>query len=85
MNPSDEARPAADDDLPCIACGVSGPVSKLQLTELMFSTRERFGYRFDFGGLTFVHSGDTRAGWPLVRACEGGVDLLIHECFPPGD
>jgi ribonuclease Z len=41
------------------------------------------GYRFDFAGLVFVHSGDTRAGWPLVRACEGGVDLLIHECFPP--
>jgi ribonuclease Z len=41
------------------------------------------GYRLDFAGLTFVHSGDTRAGWPLVRACEDGVDLLIHECFPP--
>lgn len=42
------------------------------------------GYRIDFGGLTFVHSGDTRPGWPLVRACEGTtVDLLIHECFPP--
>jgi ribonuclease Z len=41
------------------------------------------GYRFDFAGLTFVHSGDTCAGWPLVHACEGGVDLLIHECFPP--
>ena len=41
------------------------------------------GYRFDFAGVTFVHSGDTRAGWPLVNACEGGVDLLIHECFPP--
>jgi ribonuclease Z len=41
------------------------------------------GYRIDFAGLTFVHSGDTCAGWPLVRACEGGVDLLIHECFPP--
>jgi ribonuclease Z len=42
------------------------------------------GYRVDFGGLTFVHSGDTRPGWPLVRACEGTeVDLLIHECFPP--
>jgi ribonuclease Z len=41
------------------------------------------GYRFDFAGLSFVHSGDTRAAWPLVRACEGGVDLLIHECFPP--
>lgn len=41
------------------------------------------GYRFDFAGLTFVHSGDTRPGWPLVRACEGSVDLLIHECFPP--
>lgn len=42
------------------------------------------GYRVDFNGLTFVHSGDTRPGWPLVRACEEGeVDLLIHECFPP--
>ena len=41
------------------------------------------GYRFDFAGLTFVHSGDTCAGWPLVHACEGGVDLLIHECVPP--
>jgi ribonuclease Z len=41
------------------------------------------GYRVDFAGLTVVHSGDTRAGWPLVRASEGGVDLLIHECFPP--
>ena len=30
-----------------------------------------------------MHSGDTCPGWPLVRACEGGVDLLIHECFPP--
>ena len=41
------------------------------------------GYRIDFAGLTVAHSGDTCAGWPLVRACEGGVDLLIHECFPP--
>jgi ribonuclease Z len=40
------------------------------------------GYRLDFAGLSFAFSGDTRAGWPLVRACEG-VDLLIHECFPP--
>ena len=41
------------------------------------------GYRIDFAELSFVFSGDTRACWPLVRACEGGVDLLIHECFPP--
>lgn len=41
------------------------------------------GYRIDFVGLTVVHSGDTSPGWPLVRACEGDVDLLIHECFPP--
>jgi ribonuclease Z len=41
------------------------------------------GYRLDFAGLTFVYSGDTCAAWPLVRASEGGVDLLIHECFPP--
>ena len=40
------------------------------------------GYRLDFAGLSFGFSGDTRACWPLVRACEG-VDLLIHECFPP--
>jgi ribonuclease Z len=44
------------------------------------------GYRIDFGALTVVHSGDTRPGWPLVRACEGTtVDLLIHECFPPAE
>jgi ribonuclease Z len=42
------------------------------------------GYRFDFAAVSFVHSGDTRPGWPLVRACQGRpVDLLIHECFPP--
>jgi ribonuclease Z len=40
------------------------------------------GYRLDFAGLSFGFSGDTRACLPLVRAC-GGVDLLIHECFPP--
>jgi ribonuclease Z len=41
------------------------------------------GYRLDFASLSFVYSGDTCAAWPLVRASEGGVDLLIHECFPP--
>jgi ribonuclease Z len=41
------------------------------------------GYRLDFADLSFAYSGDTCACWPLVRACEGGVDLLIHECFPP--
>ena len=41
------------------------------------------GYRLDFAGLSFSYSGDTCAAWPLVRANEGGVDLLIHECFPP--
>jgi ribonuclease Z len=41
------------------------------------------GYRLDSAGLSFVFSGDACPSWPLVRACEGGVDLLIHECFPP--
>jgi ribonuclease Z len=41
------------------------------------------GYRLDFAGLSFVFSGDARPSWPLVRACKGGVDLLVHECFPP--
>jgi len=41
------------------------------------------GYRLDFSGLSFVFSGDTIASWPLVKASKGGVDLLIHECFPP--
>lgn len=40
------------------------------------------GYRLDFAGLSFGFSGDTRPCWPLVHACKG-VDLLIHECFPP--
>jgi ribonuclease Z len=40
------------------------------------------GYRLDFAGLSFGFSGDTRACRTLVEACEG-VDLLIHECFPP--
>jgi len=40
------------------------------------------GYRLDFAGLSFAFSGDTRACWTLVHASEG-VDLLIHECFPP--
>jgi len=41
------------------------------------------GYRLDFADLSFAFSGDTRPCWPLVRACDGGIDLLIHECFPP--
>jgi len=41
------------------------------------------GYRLEFAGLSFSFSGDTCASWPLVHANEGGVDLLIHECFPP--
>jgi ribonuclease Z len=41
------------------------------------------GYRIDFAGLSFCFSGDARPSWPLVRACKGGVDLLLHECFPP--
>ena len=43
------------------------------------------GYRLDFAGLSFAFSGDTCAGWPLVHANEGGLDLLIHECFPPAE
>lgn len=40
------------------------------------------GYRLDFAGLSFGFSGDARPSWPLVHACKG-VDVLIHECFPP--
>jgi len=43
------------------------------------------GYRIDFAGLTFVHSGDTRPTRTLVQACADDVDLLIHECFPPAE
>jgi len=41
------------------------------------------GYRLDFAGVSFAFSGDACASWPLVRANEHGLDLLIHECFPP--
>lgn len=40
------------------------------------------GYRLDFAGVSFGFSGDTRPCWPLANACKG-VDVLIHECFPP--
>jgi len=40
------------------------------------------GYRLDFAGVSLGFSGDSRPCWPLVRACEG-IDVLIHECFPP--
>ncbi len=40
------------------------------------------GYRLDFAGLSFAFSGDSLPCWPLVNACKG-VDVLIHECFPP--
>ncbi len=40
------------------------------------------GYRIDFAGVSLGFSGDTRPCWPLVKACQG-VDVLIHECFPP--
>ena len=50
---------------------------------VVHATSGAVGYRIDFADLSFVYSGDTCACWPLVRACEGGVDLLIHECFPP--
>ena len=43
------------------------------------------GYRIDYAGRSFVHSGDTRPCKPLVEAAEGGVDLLIHECFPAAE
>ena len=42
------------------------------------------GYRVDFAGLSFGHSGDTRPCKHCVTACEG-VDVLIHECFPPAE
>ena len=52
---------------------------------VVHTTSGAVGYRLDFEGLSFVFSGDARPSWPLVRACEGGVDLLIHECFPPAE
>jgi ribonuclease Z len=50
---------------------------------VVHSTNGAVGYRIDFANLSLVYSGDTCACWPLVHACKGGVDLLIHECFPP--
>ena len=55
---------------------------KITSFPVVHATSGAVGYRLDFAGLSFGFSGDTRACWPLVRACEG-VDLLIHECFPP--
>jgi ribonuclease Z len=40
------------------------------------------GYRLDYRGNTVVFSGDTRPCKTLLEACNGSVDLLIHETFP---
>jgi ribonuclease Z len=56
---------------------------KVTAFPVVHATSGAVGYRLDYAGLSFVFSGDTRPCWPLVRACEGGIDLLIHECFPP--
>jgi len=40
------------------------------------------GYRLDYKGSAVVFSGDTRPCKTLLEACNGGVDLLIHETFP---
>ena len=42
------------------------------------------GYRLDYAGRSVVFSGDTRPCRTLVEAAQG-VDLLIHETFPPVD
>jgi len=41
------------------------------------------GYRIEYKGNSVVFSGDTRPSDTLLEACKGGVDLLIHEAFPP--
>jgi ribonuclease Z len=56
---------------------------KLMSFPVVHCTSGAVGYRLDFSGLSFCFSGDARPSWSLVRACEDGVDLLIHECFPP--
>ena len=50
---------------------------------VVHTTDGAVGYRLDFAGLSLVFSGDACPSWPLVNASAGGVDLLIHECFPP--
>ena len=40
------------------------------------------GLRLDYNGRSIVYSGDTTPNDSLQLACEGGVDLLIHETFP---
>jgi len=40
------------------------------------------GFRLEYNGRSIVYSGDTSPCDSLQLACEGGVDLLIHEAFP---
>ena len=40
------------------------------------------GFRLDYNGRSIVYSGDTSPCDSVQTACEGGVDLLIHETFP---
>jgi ribonuclease Z len=58
--------------------GVS--ISSFPVTHIM---KGAVGYRIDYKGSSVVFSGDTLPSETLLEACKGGVDLLIHETFPP--
>jgi ribonuclease Z len=43
-----------------------------------------FGFRIDYRGRSFVFSGDTKRCEALIDMSRG-VDLLVHEAFPPAE
>lgn len=55
-------------------------ISSFPVTHIM---KGAVGYRLDYQGSSVVFSGDTLPSGTLLEACQGGVDLLIHETFPP--
>jgi ribonuclease Z len=55
-------------------------ISSFPVTHIM---KGAVGYRIDYKGSSVVFSGDTLPCETLLEACKGGVDLLIHETFPP--
>ncbi len=43
------------------------------------------GYKISFQDKAIVYSGDTNPAKEILDLCQGGADLLIHECAMPGD
>jgi len=61
-----------------------GPVKITAFEVVHTAPHNTYGFRVDYGKRSFVFSGDTKRCQALIDQARG-VDLLIHEAFPPAE